>query len=221
MKKLLMLAVVLLGAATMAQAQEREKKILDLKNGQEVAGYVMRQQDGSWMVETESGDTFFYAADEVAAVRKEGEAKTVARVATQAGDAGTYDAYLVRKGGKLINAETNMEVRPRQLPGMLYSNYYKMKKKYQFGLWMTPSGVAAMTVGTGILIGMESTIGVLVSGSVLTALGLGSAIWGIVDLCVGITGLDKIATEYNVGYADNVKISFGAQQYGYGLAIKF
>ncbi|MBQ7518461.1 MAG: hypothetical protein IJU13_08575 [Bacteroidales bacterium] len=258
MKKLLMLAVVLLGVATMAQAQEREKRILDLKNGQEVKGYVMRQQDGSWMVETESGDTFFYASDEVAAVRKEGEEKKVARVAPQAGTSGTYDAFLVRKGGKLINAETSQEIRPKQLPGMMFTNYNKMQKKYTTGLWLTIGGVVATGAGTGLFVGGLSTnwrkerlkdehsmfdyntggyywdsetnkilydsisgTALIVSGSIIMGIGLGAAIWGLVDLCVGIAGLDKIAKEYNVGYADNVKISFGAQQYGYGLAIKF
>ena len=271
MKKLLMLAVVLLGVATMAQAQERVLKILDLKNGQEVKGYVMRQQDGSWMVETESGDAFFYAADEVAAVRKEGEEKQVVRAATQDGNAGAYDVYLVRKGGKLINAETNLEVRPKQLPGILYTNYNKMQKKYTTGLWLTIGGVVATGAGTALiiigcrqstpysqqeldsywyqhakysiendrnvkdswksnsyhatyqnmLIKGKANTGLVVSGSLVMSIGVVAAIWGLADLCAGIAGLDTIAKEYNVGYADNVKISFGAQQYGYGLAIKF
>lgn len=65
MKKVLMIIVgVLLTVAVSAQT-EKVKQRVELKNGSEIIGYVAEQNDGSYLVETESGDMFFYSASEI------------------------------------------------------------------------------------------------------------------------------------------------------------
>lgn len=49
----------------MSAQTQKVKQRVELKNGGEVVGYVAEQTDGSFLVETETGDMFFYTPSEI------------------------------------------------------------------------------------------------------------------------------------------------------------
>ncbi len=57
------------GIASFANAQERTKKVIELKIGISVTGYVIEMNDGGYMLETDSGDIIFYSRDEIRSIR--------------------------------------------------------------------------------------------------------------------------------------------------------
>lgn len=57
------------GIASFANAQERTKKVIELKIGISVTGYVLEMNDGGYMLETDSGDIIFYSRDEIRSIR--------------------------------------------------------------------------------------------------------------------------------------------------------
>lgn len=65
----LALLILLGGSATFANAQERTKKVIELKIGISVTGYVLEMNDGGYMLETDSGDIIFYSRDEIRSIR--------------------------------------------------------------------------------------------------------------------------------------------------------
>lgn len=65
----LALFILLGGIATFANAQERTKKVIELKIGISVTGYVLEMNDGGYMLETDSGDIIFYSRDEIRSIR--------------------------------------------------------------------------------------------------------------------------------------------------------
>lgn len=65
MKKLFVIIASLLLTVAAGAQTEKVKQRVELKNGNEVVGYVAEQSDGSYLVETESGDMFFYSASEI------------------------------------------------------------------------------------------------------------------------------------------------------------
>ena len=71
MKKLLMFIACALCAATVsAQEQKKVKETVTLNDGTVILGYVAKQSDGSYLIENESGDMFYYTAAEIKEVKK-------------------------------------------------------------------------------------------------------------------------------------------------------
>ena len=64
MKKIVLLFAVMF-VSFLVIAQEKTEMRLDLKNGTSLTGMVQIQPDGSYLLETKSGDVFFFTAAEV------------------------------------------------------------------------------------------------------------------------------------------------------------
>lgn len=73
MRKLFFVFVLLIGVTTLVMGQERTKKILELKIGLSVSGYVMELENGNYMLETDAGDIVFYNRDEIRSIHNPGE----------------------------------------------------------------------------------------------------------------------------------------------------
>lgn len=66
MKNLLtFIACILCAVSLSAQDQKKVKKTVTLNDGTEISGYVAKQSDGSYLIENETGDIFYYTAAEV------------------------------------------------------------------------------------------------------------------------------------------------------------
>ena len=65
MKKLYLLYACLLCAVVMSAQTTKIKNQVILTNGTEIIGYVAPQPDGSYVVETEAGDMFYYSGSEI------------------------------------------------------------------------------------------------------------------------------------------------------------
>lgn len=65
MKKIVIMIVALVSCIVMSAQDVKVKSKVELKNGNEVVGYITEQSDGSYLVETEAGDMFFYSASEI------------------------------------------------------------------------------------------------------------------------------------------------------------
>ena len=75
MKKLLFVMLLLAGVTSFALGQERTKRIVELKIGLSVTGYIMELEDGNYMLETDSGDIIFYSRDEIRSIKNPEEVK--------------------------------------------------------------------------------------------------------------------------------------------------
>lgn len=64
MKKVLFIACILC-ALTLSAQEHKNKQKIQLKDGTEIIGYVAPQGDGSYVIENEAGDIFFYTAAEI------------------------------------------------------------------------------------------------------------------------------------------------------------
>lgn len=71
MKNLLtFIACILCAVSLSAQDQKKVKETVTLNDGTEISGYVAKQSDGSYLIENESGDMFYYTAAEIKEVKK-------------------------------------------------------------------------------------------------------------------------------------------------------
>lgn len=75
MKKLYLLYACLLCAVVMSAQTTKIKNQVILTNGTEIIGYVAPQPDGSYVVETEAGDMFYYSGSEIKKIIVLGENK--------------------------------------------------------------------------------------------------------------------------------------------------
>lgn len=75
MKRVVLSLIILFCVTMLAIGQERTRKVIDLKIGLSVTGYVMEMEDGRFMLETDSGDIVFYSKDEVRGIRNVDEEK--------------------------------------------------------------------------------------------------------------------------------------------------
>lgn len=73
-KQFLLSAIAAMAMCLCANAQNVTEGTLILRNGQKVAGQIEMQADGSTKVVTATGDTFFFAASEIANVKSGSEA---------------------------------------------------------------------------------------------------------------------------------------------------
>lgn len=69
MKRIVLLLILLVNVSISIYGQERVKRVIELKIGLSVTGYVMEMEDGRYMLETDSGDILFYSKDEVRGIR--------------------------------------------------------------------------------------------------------------------------------------------------------
>lgn len=66
MKKIAIIIVALVSCVLMNAQDAKVKSRLELKGGKaDVVGYAEQQADGGYVIETESGDVFYYSADEI------------------------------------------------------------------------------------------------------------------------------------------------------------
>lgn len=71
MKNLLtFIACILCAVNLSAQDQKKVKETVTLNDGTVISGYVAKQSDGSYLIENESGDMFYYTAAEIKEVKK-------------------------------------------------------------------------------------------------------------------------------------------------------
>jgi len=241
MKKILILTFLLLSAVVVANAQEREKKVLELTNGNTVTGYVEQQSDGGWQLETESGDIIFYSAAEVKNVRLYDDENNSENENSQTTirNVDISNPYIIhRKGSKLLFAN-DTEISSQKVGSSFYGDYMKYKKRYVRGIWVTASGAVSGIIGVALIPSSKgftssseswnangsyssSQTTIKVWPLLFISAGTGLLVWGLVDWIGGANGLNGLIHQYNSNYTDStVQLSIGAQQYGWGLALKF
>ena len=90
MKRLFIIILFALTTQAYGASQNPEKKVLELKNGATVTGYVMRQDDGSYLLETETGDIIFYTQNEVKGIRSLESLNNTSNPTVNTGIAGAF-----------------------------------------------------------------------------------------------------------------------------------
>lgn len=210
----------------LALAQEKKEMKLDLKNGTSLTGMVTIQKDGSYLLETSSGDIFFF---EVSEVRK-------ATVITQEplspvvlAGSDYYEGKVVYKEGSCLRLYENNEALTQKdfATYPAWERYQKAKKKAKSGanlmIWGSIGGVLAGAAGGAIVGVINEEID---EEYILAGMGGGAMLFSvplfITGLILNISGnkqLKKMENTYNQspGYV----IDFGAQQHGVGFALKF
>ena len=119
-------------------------------------------------------------------------------------------------------------VKSDMLTPLAYQEYIKYKDYRFAGGCLTGFGVPIMAGGISLLgcgLGIKekdfNPLAFKISGGILSGVGLAMLTWGIIDICVGNSGLERIARGYNEEIKGNASISLGPQRHGYGLAINF
>ena len=200
-------------------AQERVEKRLELKNGTVLTGYVDIQQDGSYLLETQAGDVFFFMPSEVSRIMS-----IMPQVQNQQASLEYYGGKTVdKRRGKIYMLATDQEL--TQSDFMTYEGwekYQRAKRTRKTGniLLISAGGLAV----TGVLVGgifaiIEGDEDPMIVAGVGFALAAPAAVAGLICSLVGNKKLKIIEKNYNQrpGYA----LEFGAQQYGVGLSLKF
>lgn len=219
MKKTIVLLACIFGISIVVSGQEREKKVLELKNGTTVTGFVMEQSDGNYMLETETGDILFYAKDEVRTVldKEKKDADRERGMNYQGSD------RLVKSGFSLTFSNSRLDLQPNQVSGRFWDEYTSAARKKK-------SGMVMMIIG-GAVAGVGSTVGTLLSsndnqvGLITTiasgGVGLGLATFGLIGLLSGNSKLNRLATQYNNGQGYASELSFDFNPAGFALVYSF
>lgn len=209
-------------------AQEKKEMQLELKNGTSLSGMVQIQPDGSFLLETDSGDVFFFNSSEVK------KATPVAKPVNLPGSDENYQWEIVyKKGGKLRFSQTGEFLSQKDFSTYEgWQNYQKARSSIKTAniLLITTGGIVAVGGATAIVgaildvseLDKEMEFNGDEIASVGGIIGLAAVIPAITSLIFGIVGntqLKKMADTYNQhpGYV----LDFGAQQYGVGFALKF
>lgn len=218
-RKLLIICLLLFIFPFILMAQEKEEKRLELKNGTVLTGYVEVQPDGSYLLETQSGDVFFFSPSEVAKVMSLLPASQQTTGVSDYFDGKTVD----KRRGKIYMLATEEELTKNDF--MTYQGwekYQKAKKTRKTGniLLISAGGVA----GLGLVLGgtfaiIEEDEDPLIAAAVGFGIGALIAIPGLILCISGNKQLIKIQDAYNQtpGYV----LDFGVQQHGVGFALKF
>lgn len=228
----------------LALAQEKKEMKLDLKNGTSLTGMVTVQQDGSYLLETSSGDIFFFEVSEVK--RATAIAQEPAPVAVPAGNDYYEGKVVYKKRGSLRFYETNEKLAQKDFSTFQgWEKYQKAQKNIK-----TANSLLIITGGMLVLGGVFAAVGIPNQGEYVMddgygwelsfdhkhyeskfgdilapaggCLGMAAIPVAITSLVFGIIGnskLKKMEKAYNQhpGYV----IDFGGQQYGVGFALKF
>ena len=212
--------------AILVYSQERVEKQLVLKNGTTISGYITTQSDGSFIVETSTGDMFFYTPSEVKRVIAPSAPATVTN---------NSSAIVYKKGGSIRFIENDKKL---EQADFIYPKDWGKYKGAQntrgWGIGLLVAGPLVTSAGIfGILysnanwnflneytpfLGMDAwgletaSIVTAATGGVLTVVGLTCTI-------IGNVKIKNIGKQYNnnPGYA----IDFGTQQHGIGFAMTF
>lgn len=210
------LPIILLG-------QEKVEKRLELKNGNILTGFVQIQQDGSYLLETASGDIFFFSPSEISKMTdlnptSKKESTIMAPIS----------GSVFRDGGELRFSSNGMALTQEDFADYQgWDKYQKAKRLRKTGnrimLWgsigCVSAGVLAGAVFCWIEYGELDVEDLLIA----SALGAGATVipltTGVIIKSSGNKRLNKIAEAYNQrpGYV----LNFGAQQHGVGFALNF
>ncbi len=216
MKKIFVMLLLILNGAIVLCAQEREKKTLELKDGTVLSGYVTRQDDGSYLVETTSGDVLFYSVNEIRSVR--GEGKKQAK--------GAY-GIMERKGFNLVYPESlDYMGRPILVQSTALSREFHLEYKKNRNLAV--AGVSCLAGGSVACLAIGLPLFILphhpyTMSYLLMIAGGAAMITGALMLPIGLKRLDYMAMRYNnQGYTSYTPtLKFGGTRHGIGLALNF
>ena len=208
MKKLLFIVLAMICTLSVL-AQEKTEKQLILKNGTRLTGIVEIQQDGSYRLESATGDVFFFLPSEVSKVS---DVQAVKR-----NDNYTPSASSVYvKKGTLRFTSTGEALTKNDFASFeawdVYNSGRRMRKFGNAALWGGIGLAASSLVYASTTPDYESSMLLGNTGSALL-------IAGVVLKCVGNHKIKSIAKKYN--QQPDYSLDFGAQQYGIGFALKF
>ena len=197
-------------------AQEREEKRLELKNGSVLTGFVEVQQDGSYMLETASGDVFFFSPSEVS---------KVVLLKSKPKDKEKRSGRIYRSGGELRFIDTGeLLTQDDFLNYQGWEKYQKAQKMRKTGhnimLWGSLGCIAAGLLVGGVLWPNTGDVGMLWAPAVIGGMAaVAPFTTGLILKSSGNSKLNKMVNSYNQrpGYV----LNFGAQQYGIGFAFNF
>ena len=210
MKKIVILIILFL-VPVLALAQEKVVNRVELKNGTNLIGVVQVQSDGSYQVETTSGDVLVFPPSEVNRV-------------VGVDDPVLIEKIVYKKGGQIRFLSTGKPLEQNDFS--VYPDWEKYRgaqKKRKAGTIMMISG-ATVAVGSFAVfyvtfINDPPTDSVIDSYKWLSYGGIGIALTGLAFNIVGNIRLKQIAESFNQqpGYA----LDFGAQPHGVGVALHF
>lgn len=246
--KRLVVFFILMSIAVLCFSQERQKRILELKNGTTIPGYVMEQEDGSYLLETEAGDVLFYAADEVRRVSSEAEQNAVSGAnSNNTSFSSNSDFGLKRRFFSLTFARTGEDLQPDQVSSSFWKDYRKASNGKKAGMYLMIGGGSLMLTGailSATLVQYRTTYNwyryyddydndydfdydeELVSepspvGSIVALVGTGIAVWGAISFFSGHAKLGRLAKQYNTEHGYYSSLSIEMVPGGLGLTYKF
>ena len=239
MKRLFLLIALLITTATVLFGQDRTKKILDLKNGASVTGYVMEQENGGYMLETEAGDVLFYMPDEVLRVRNvdNSEASNNPQQNVSLSSNVSKSNLLERNGFSLTFSGTKQDLQQGQVSDSFWNDYRKASRGKKTGMFLLIGGGVTVAVGATLSSSLKqsysheewqgnikitsyetytSPVGMIVAGA-----GLGVAATGLIIFLSGNGKLKKLATRYNNEHGLSSSFSLGISPAGFAFAYSF
>ena len=104
-------------------AQDKKEMLLELKNGTSLIGMVQIQSDGSFLLETESGDVIFFNSSEVKKATPVGEP-----VSLPVSDENHKWGIVCKKGGNLRFTQTDELL--AQIDSSAYEEWQKGQKAF-------------------------------------------------------------------------------------------
>ena len=236
MKRLIIMMLFLLGITVSAFSQERVKKNLELKNGTVISGYVLQQEDGSYMLETDTGDVLFYSSDEVRRVRSMQEDQLLNKGGKKSADM-TSEVGLIRNYFSLVSAVTGDELRSSQVSDDFWNDYQKAAKKKKTGMWLMIGGGAIVATGS-VLSSVLTTetitdsydggshthyesVGSSPVGLIVSIAGAGLAVFGAIEFFGGNSKLGNLAAKYNKEHGYTSTLYLDITNDGLTLAYRF
>lgn len=220
MKRIMMVLMLLWGITAVAVGQERIKKVVELKNGTTITGYVMEQENGNYMLETESGDVLFYTREEVRSIRNfNQETESVLYPVTGNNAKLTYKkpTDLLQRGGfglEFVNSKESL--RSDQVSSDFWQKYQKASRNKRGGMTMTIIGGASLITGFCLWAADDWDSGNPIDGIGIGvgAVGLGVATWGVIRFICGNSQLGKLAKQYNNGngYTSELSLDYSPRR---------
>jgi hypothetical protein len=235
MRRIMFVLMLLVGITAGASGQERIKKVLELKNGTTITGYVMEQDNGNYMLETEAGDVLFFSREDVAAVRSLNQSVSLSVLEVQQ----KRPADLLKRAGfglEFINSKEPL--RPEQVSKDFWQEYAHASKKKKSGMILMIAGGSSLVVGSLLFSfagqsyywwsdGRGNTEsyyyinGAGYAGIGLMGAGLGVAVWGVIRFMSGNSQLGRLATQFNSGNGYISELSLDYSPTGIALVYKF
>ena len=204
--KRIVLCIITVLISVIALAQGKTEMKLELKNGSAITGQVQMQIDGSYLIETPSGDLFLFSPSEV----------NKAIIIGNSVNGGTNGKTVYKKGGKLLFSDTGVPLTETDFTSFRdWDKYQSARALRRAGNILMLSAAGCVGVGLGIMFWYGDDVPLIYSAIGGGAL-LGS---GLICTIIGNAKINNIGKNYNQhpGYA----IDFGAQEHGIGFAINF